>query len=160
MGGNRELDLALRWLEIATGSFVILGIVALFFTAIQTTEIEGPWTQRLRYPLYARFENIGTMQIRAPVKVAGVRVGRVTAIRLDEKTYEAVVELSIDGKYVFPEDTIASIYTSGLLGEQYIALEPGGSEEILKPGDEIEITQSALVLEELISQFIGKIGGK
>ncbi len=156
---REETTLAPRWLEVAVGLFVMAGIAALFLTALQATEFEELWQNRSNYPLYARFENIGTLKVRAPVKVAGVLVGRVTAIRLDRESYRAVVELSIDGRYRFPEDTIASIYTSGLLGEQYIALEPGGSEEMLAPGDEIEITQSALVLEELVGRFLTKISG-
>lgn len=106
------------------------------------------------YMVTANFENIGGLKPRAPVKSAGVVVGRVSEIVFDPKTYEAVVSLNIDTRYNFPKDTFANIYTAGLLGEQYIGLEAGGDEVNLKNGDKISQTQDAVVLEKLISQFL------
>lgn len=107
------------------------------------------------YALYANFENIGGLRARAPVTAGGVRVGQVSQIEYDAETFEAKVTLKIDEKYdSFPEDTSASIYTAGLLGEQYIGLEPGAEEEVLVPESEITLTQSALVLERLIGQVL------
>jgi phospholipid/cholesterol/gamma-HCH transport system substrate-binding protein len=102
----------------------------------------------------ANFENIGGLKPRAPVKSAGVVVGRVSDIQFDTATFEAVVSLNVDKRYSFPKDTFANIYTAGLLGEQYIALEAGGDEEALKNGDKITQTQDAVVLEKMISQFL------
>jgi phospholipid/cholesterol/gamma-HCH transport system substrate-binding protein len=103
----------------------------------------------------AHFENIGGLKVRSPVTVGGVRVGRVSAIDYDTQRYEAVVSLELDRKYDnFPDDTSASIYTAGLLGEQYIGLEPGGSPDVLVDGAEIELTQSALIMEKLVSKFL------
>ncbi|HNH23663.1 MAG TPA: outer membrane lipid asymmetry maintenance protein MlaD, partial [Accumulibacter sp.] len=102
----------------------------------------------------AKFANIGGLKVRAPVKSAGVVVGRVTEIRFDPQTYEAVAVLNLDGRYHFPKDTFALILTAGLLGEQYIGLDPGGDEKMLAAGDAIAKTQSAVVLEKLISQFM------
>ena len=106
------------------------------------------------YRVQARFENIGSLKVRAAVAIAGVRVGRVTAIHIDKETFEAVVTLTLNPEYPLPLDTSASILTAGLLGEQYIGLEPGGDEQSLTEGDDIELTQSALVLERLIGQFL------
>jgi phospholipid/cholesterol/gamma-HCH transport system substrate-binding protein len=107
------------------------------------------------YLITAAFENVGGLKVRAPVTVSGVRVGRVDAIDYDHHTFEAVVSLRIDANHdSFPQDTSASIYTSGLLGEQYVALEPGGSMENLKEGDRVQLTQSALVMEQVIGQFL------
>ena len=106
------------------------------------------------YPLTAKFVNIGGLKVRAPVKSAGVVVGRVADIRFDPESYEAVVVVNIDGRYRFPKDTFALILTAGLLGEQYIGLDPGGDEKMLKAGELIAKTQSAVVLEKLISQFM------
>ena len=106
------------------------------------------------YQLTARFDNIGGLKVRGPVKSAGVVVGRVADIRFDTQTYEALVTMTIDGRYQFPKDTFASILTAGLLGEQYIGLDAGGDEKMLKAGDTFAKTQSAVVLEKLISQFM------
>ena len=107
------------------------------------------------YELTARFDNIGGLKVRSPVAAGGVRIGRVTEIQYNSETYEAVVSLTIDEKYnKFPVDTAASILTSGLLGEQYVGFEPGAEEEYLKQGDVIDLTQSALVLEQIIGQFL------
>ncbi|MET0104493.1 MAG: outer membrane lipid asymmetry maintenance protein MlaD, partial [Sedimenticola sp.] len=103
----------------------------------------------------ARFDNIGSLKEKAPVTMAGVRVGRVVAIEFDQTSYEAVVTLGIDPRYsAIPDDTFAKIFTAGLLGEQYIGLDAGGSEIYLKHGDQLAMTQSALVLEEIIGQFL------
>ena len=104
--------------------------------------------------MQAKFDNIGGLKVRGPVKSAGVVVGRVADIHFDGKTYEAVVTLKIDQRYRFPKDTFAAIYTSGLLGEQFVGLDVGGDEKMLNPGDVIAKTQSAVVLEKLISQFL------
>jgi phospholipid/cholesterol/gamma-HCH transport system substrate-binding protein len=104
--------------------------------------------------LHASFDNIGGLKVRAPVRSAGVTVGRVKAITLDPKTFLGIVTLEVDKRYAFPKDTSAKILTSGLLGDQYIGLEPGGDEQNLAPGDTITRTQSAIVLENLIGQFL------
>lgn len=145
-----------RTIEILVGGFVALGLAALFLLAMQVSNLSEFQETDKGYRLFARFQNVGTLKVRAPVKIAGVLIGRVADIRLDNDHYEAIVELRIDPSYHLPDDTIASIYTSGLLGEQYIALEPGGSPDYLKDGDTIEISQSALVLEELIGKFLVK----
>ncbi|MBN2700319.1 MAG: outer membrane lipid asymmetry maintenance protein MlaD [Methylothermaceae bacterium] len=146
-----------RIIEIWVGLFVAVGLAALFLLAMKVSNLTEFRDMDQGYRLLAKFRNIGTLKVRAPVKTAGVVIGRVADIRLDQNRYEAVVEMQItDPEYKLPDDTIASIYTSGLLGEQYIALEPGGSFDYLKPGDEIEITQPALVLEELIGKFMVK----
>ncbi len=145
-----------RTIEIGVGLFVALGIAALFMLAMQVSNlgsiVSGSGDS---YTITATFENVGGLKERAPVTVSGVRVGRVDAIDYDLEAYEAVVILRIDSAYDrFPEDTAASIFTSGLLGEQYIALEPGGSMENLEEGDRVQLTQSALVLEQIIGQFL------
>ncbi|MFN3919168.1 MAG: outer membrane lipid asymmetry maintenance protein MlaD [Methylohalobius sp.] len=149
-----------RIVEIWVGVFVAVGLAALFMLAMQVSNLREFQETDKGYRLLVRFQNVGTLKVRAPVKIAGVLVGRVADIRLDNDRYEAVVELRIDPNYRLPDDTIASIYTSGLLGEQYIALEPGGSPDYLKDGDTIEISQSALVLEELIGKFLVKSSEK
>jgi len=145
-----------RAIEIGVGLFVAAGIAALFMLAMQVSNLStiggGSGDS---YTISATFENVGGLKERAPVTVSGVLVGRVAAIDYDLEAYEAVVILRIDSAYDrFPEDIAASIFTSGLLGEQYIALEPGGSLENLEEGDRIQLTQSALVLEQIIGQFL------
>lgn len=149
-------------LELGTGLFVLLGIGALFFLATQTTNLntlqQGP-----TYKVTASFNNVGGLKQGAPVALAGVTVGRVSNITLDPKTLEAVVTLQIMKRYdEIPTDSSASIQTRGLLGDQYIGITPGGSLKSLKNGDTIHFTQSAIVLENLISQFMFKqaSGGK
>jgi phospholipid/cholesterol/gamma-HCH transport system substrate-binding protein len=143
-----------RIMEIGVGLFVALGIAALFMLAMQVSNMSSLRRDE-SYVITAAFENIGGLKVRSPVTVSGVRVGRVDAIDYDMHSYEAVVSLRIDDHYdTFPEDTSASIFTAGLLGEQYIALEPGGSVSNLKPGDRIQLTQSALVMEQVIGQFL------
>jgi len=140
--------------EIAVGLFVAGGMAALFVLAMKVSNLSSVSTGA-SYTISAAFENIGGLKVRSPVTVSGVRVGRVDSINYDFDNYEAVVQLRIGDAYdKFPEDTTASIFTAGLLGEQYVALEPGGAEKNLKPGDRIQLTQSALVLEQMIGQFL------
>ncbi len=140
-------------IDLWVGIFVALGVAALLGLAMKvgnlTTSNIGE-----TYMVEAAFENIGGLKPRAPVKSAGVVVGRVEGIRFDTESYEAIVNLNIDKNYRFPADTFANIYTAGLLGEQYIGLEAGGDEAVLKNGDKIVQTQDAVVLEKMISQFL------
>ena len=141
-------------LDLWVGVFVALGIAALVFLAVKV----GSYADVSRgstYSVNAVFNDIGGLKVRAPVKSAGVLVGRVGKIKLDQKSFRAVVRLDLNSKFnKFPADTGASILTSGLLGEQFIGLDPGGDEEILKEGDTLQFTQSAVVLEKLIGQFM------
>ena len=138
------------------GLFVTAGLIALFFLAMQVSNLSS-FQGNESYTIKARFENVGGLKIRSPVSVAGVRIGRVKVITFNKETYEAIVDMSIESRYdTLPTDTSASIFTSGLLGEQYIGLEPGGDEEFLGDGDFLELTQSALVLEEMIGRFLFK----
>ncbi|MEW8505667.1 MAG: outer membrane lipid asymmetry maintenance protein MlaD [Candidatus Thiodiazotropha sp.] len=143
-----------RGLEISVGAFMAAGLVALFFLAMQVSNLASITTSE-GYEVTARFDNIGGLKVRSPVSMAGVRIGRVVNIGYDQQSYEAVVTMSIDPAYnQIPDDSIAKIYTSGLLGEQYIGLDPGGSLESLEQGSELMLTQSALVLEEIVGQFL------
>lgn len=145
--------MARKNIEILVGLFVLLGLAALVFVALKAanlTSFGGGDT----YTLSARFDNIGGLKARAPVRSAGVVVGRVTGIGLDPKTYQGVVTLEVDRAYVFPKDSIAKILTAGLLGDQYVGIEPGGDLKNLAPGDVVAQTQSAVVLENLIGQFL------
>ncbi|MBS0447324.1 MAG: outer membrane lipid asymmetry maintenance protein MlaD [Proteobacteria bacterium] len=140
-------------IETLVGLFVLLGFAALVFLALKAANL-GNFKSSDTYTLYAKFDNIGGLKVRAPVRSAGVTVGRVKSITLDAKTYQGIVQLDMQDKVQFPSDTSARILTSGLLGDQYIGLEPGGSEKSFQPGDTITQTQSAVVLESLISQFL------
>jgi len=143
-----------KTVEIIVGLFVALGIAALFMLAMKVSNL-STFSGDNGYVINARFENIGGLKVRSPVTVAGVRVGRISDINFDNSTYEAVVSMSIDGSYnTLPTDTSASIFTAGLLGEQYVALEPGGAEKYLQQGGEVRLTQSAIVLEQVIGQFL------
>ncbi len=143
-----------RTIEVAVGLFVAAGLGALFVLAMKVSNLTA-FTDDTGYQLVAKFENIGSLKVGAPVSIAGVRVGRVGNIGIDHTTHEAVVKLNINKEYTdIPADTSASILTAGLLGEQYLALEPGGDVKALKAGDEIKITQPALVLEKIIGQFL------
>ena len=138
------------------GLFVASGIVGLFFLALQVSNLSS-FTHQDSYTITARFENSGGLKVKSPVSAAGVKIGQVSAISFDRKTYQSVVKLSIDSQYnTLPEDTTASVFTAGLLGEQYVNLEPGGSDDFLKEGGKIEITQSAIILEKAIGQFLFK----
>jgi phospholipid/cholesterol/gamma-HCH transport system substrate-binding protein len=140
-------------IDLWVGIFVALGVAALLGLAMKvgnlTSSQIGP-----TYSVTAAFENVGSLKPRAPVKSAGVVVGRVDSIVFDSKKFEALVTINIDKRYTFPKDTFANIYTAGLLGEQYVGLEAGGEEDALKNGDKISQTQDAIVLEKMISQFL------
>jgi phospholipid/cholesterol/gamma-HCH transport system substrate-binding protein len=143
--------------ELWVGVFVAAGLAALAMLAFQVGDI-GSTEVSNAYQLKARFTNIGGLKVKAPVTMAGVRIGRVAGIQFDPERYQALVTFAIDGRYSkIPDDASASILTSGLLGEQYIGIEPGGSEAFLKNGDEIQLTQSALVLENLIGQVMVRL---
>lgn len=135
------------------GLFVLLGAIALAFLALRAGNL-STFTFSSTYNLSAKFDNIGGLKVRAPVKSAGVVVGRVSNIRLDDKTFQAVVTLKMEKDFAFPTDSSAKILTSGLLGEQYIGIEPGGEDKNLQNGQVINMTQSAIVLETLISKFL------
>jgi phospholipid/cholesterol/gamma-HCH transport system substrate-binding protein len=139
-------------LDLWVGLFIAAGIGAMLVLALKVGNfsLNGSDT----YKVYAYFDNIGGLKTRAPIKSAGVVVGRVGAISFDTNKYKAKVTLNIDKRYQFSKDTTASILTSGLLGEQYIGLDTGADDEMLKAGDTITLTQSAIVLEKLIGQFI------
>jgi phospholipid/cholesterol/gamma-HCH transport system substrate-binding protein len=140
-------------LDLWVGVFVAIGFAALLFLAMKVGNFAG-FNNLPTYVIEAPFDNIGGLKVRAPVKSAGVVVGRVADIRFDPERYRAVVSLRVETRYPFPRDTIATILTSGLLGEQYVGLEPGGDIEMLADGDAVQITQSAVVLEKLIGQFL------
>ncbi|MEW6132450.1 MAG: outer membrane lipid asymmetry maintenance protein MlaD [Pseudomonadota bacterium] len=141
------------WLDLWVGLFVVAGIGALLFLALKVGNMSSV-NMADSYQVSAHFGNIGGLKVRAPVKSAGVVVGRVAAISFDDETYEAEVVFNLDSRYEFPRDTSAAILTSGLLGEQYIGLEAGGDSVKLKNGDQVKLTQSAVVLENLIGQFL------
>ncbi|MGC1817892.1 MAG: outer membrane lipid asymmetry maintenance protein MlaD [Casimicrobiaceae bacterium] len=140
-------------LDLWVGIFVTIGVAAILFLSLKVGNLLTVSNDQ-GYRLEAEFDNIGGLKLRAPVKAAGVVVGRVERIKLDPKTYEALVTLKIDRGYEFSRDTIASILTSGLLGEVYIGLDAGGDTKMLADGDKITKTQSAIVLEKLIGQFL------
>lgn len=140
-------------IDLWVGIFVAMGIGALLFLALKVGNLLT-LDHTPGYRLEARFDNIGGLKLRAPVKAAGVLVGRVESVHLDPKTYEAVATLRIDREYEFTKDTIASINTSGVLGEVYVGLDAGGDPAMLRDGDRIAKTQSAVVLEKLIGQFL------
>ncbi len=139
--------------DTLVGLFVASGVAALFFIAMQISNLSS-YSNDTSYTITARFANSGSLKIKSPISLAGVHVGRVSNISVDESSYEAIVEMQINANYNLPDDTSASIFTAGLLGEQYISLEPGGSEDFLQPDGVIDITQSAIVIEEIIGQFL------
>ena len=140
-------------LDLWVGLFVLLGAAALMFLALKAGNMSSLSFQK-NYSVVAKFDNIGGLKPRAPVKSAGVVVGRVGDITFDDKSFQALVTISLDQRYQFPKDSSVKILTAGLLGEQYIGLEPGGDTKNLAAGDKISMTQSAIVLENLISQFL------
>lgn len=144
-------------LELAVGLFVALGLAAFLMLALKVSDLTSFGDEK-GYRITAKFENIGGLKVQAPVTLSGVRVGRVVGIGLDPQSYEAVVTLLINPKYdQLPDDSSASILTAGLLGEQYIGLDPGGMDTYLKNGGTIKLTQSALVLEKLIGRLFANI---
>lgn len=142
-----------RGLEIVVGFFICLGIAAIFVLTMRISNLAdaGPANG---YTVTASFSNVGGLKVGAPVNLAGVRVGRVSGIRIDGQTYEARVSMNIAEEYDIPDDSDVSILTSGLLGEQYVGVGPGASTEYLEDGDRIRLTQSAIVLEEIIGQVL------
>ena len=142
-----------RLLDLWVGIFVTIGFVSLLFLALRVANVSSISLSE-SYQLSARFDNIGGLKVRGPVKSAGVVVGRVSDIRFDPDNYEAIVTMTMDGRFQFPKDTFASILTAGLLGEQYIGLDAGGDDKKLKSGDSFKKTQSAVILEKLIGQFM------
>jgi len=149
-----------RSVEFSAGLFALLGIGALFF--LTTTATGGSdFSAKDVYTVEARFTNVGSLKVRAPVSMSGVTIGRVTSVEFDPATLEAVVLLAIDKRYdQIPDDSGASVLTAGLLGSQYIGLEPGGSPLYLEDGSDIFITQSAIVLENLIGKFLLNAGSE
>jgi|SRR5690348_8259326 len=143
-----------RTLYLWVGIFVCAGVAALFVLALKVGNASTTFNTGETYRITANFDNIGGLKVRAPVKGAGVVVGRVDDIQFDAKKFMARVTMRIDKRYQFPKDTAVSILTSGLLGEQYIGLEAGGDSEMLKDNDVVQLTQSAVVLEKLIGQFL------
>ncbi|MCK9538114.1 outer membrane lipid asymmetry maintenance protein MlaD [Dokdonella sp.] len=143
-----------RSYQIGTGLFIVLGFAALGYLATQTTSVAN-FSQGPSYTLEASFTNIGQLKLRAPVKLAGVRIGSVESISLDPSHLDAVVRLAIDQRYdEIPDDSSASIFTSGLLGDQYVGIQPGGSPDMFKDGDQFVLTQSSMQLEDLIGKFL------
>jgi phospholipid/cholesterol/gamma-HCH transport system substrate-binding protein len=140
-------------IDLWVGVFVAAGFAGLLFLALKVGNL-GTFSTNQTYQVDAKFANIGGLKVRGPVKSAGVVVGRVAGVRFDTESYEAIVSMTIDLSYQFPRDTTAKILTSGILGEQYVGLEAGGDGVMLKQGDRIRLTQSAVVLENLISQFL------
>jgi phospholipid/cholesterol/gamma-HCH transport system substrate-binding protein len=141
-------------IEVMVGLFVALGALALLFLALKAANLASFTSGGNTYAVEARFDNIGGLKARAPVRSAGVNVGRITGISLDRVTFQGVVTMELNADVPFPKDSSAKILTAGLLGDQYIGLEPGGSEQNLAAGDVITQTQSAVVLENLIGQFL------
>ncbi len=142
-----------RTLDFWVGLFVITGIAALMFLSLKVGNL-NTYGITESYVIKGNFDNIGGLKVRAPVKSSGVVVGRVADIQFSTRTYDAIVTMNIDSRYQFPRDTFASILTAGLLGEQYIGLAAGGDEVMLKEGDTIMKTNSAMVLEEMIGRFL------
>lgn len=147
-----------RLMELVVGLFICLGLAAVFLLTLQVST-QNDLRRESTYSVQARFDNVGSLRVRAPVTLAGVRIGRVTAVDVNPETFQAEVELAIDERYnQLPTDSSAAIQTAGILGEQYVALQPGGSMDNLKDGDRINFTQSAIVLENLIGRFLTQMG--
>lgn len=141
-------------LELMVGLFIVLGFAAFVFSALQAANLGNLNVNAHTYTVTARFDNIGGLKPRASVKSAGVVVGRVKSVTFDQETFQAKIEISVDSRYLFPVDSSLKILTSGLLGEQYIGISAGGEDENWKDGSVAERTQSAVVLENLIGQFL------
>ena len=143
-----------RFIETVVGIFIAIGLASLLMLSMKVSNLSS-LSGDSGYMIQARFLNIGGLKVRSPVKMAGVVIGRVTKIYIDNNTYDAVAEMTIKDNFNnIPGDTSANIYTAGLLGEQYVSLMPGGEETFLKDGDQIKITSDAVVLEQLIGQFL------
>ena len=140
-------------IDVWVGLFVMVGLGAILFLALKSANLLSLSFQS-EYWVTARFDNVGGLKPRAAVKSAGVVVGRIESISFDDKTFQALVTMSLEKRYVFPKDSSIKVLTSGLLGEQYIGIEAGADEKVLAQGDNITSTQSAVVLESLISQFL------
>jgi phospholipid/cholesterol/gamma-HCH transport system substrate-binding protein len=144
-----------RSLSVGTGLFIVLGFGALFFLTTQTTSHGLSFGSKPHYDVIAKFDNVGDLKVGSPVSMAGVEIGRVVSIDFDTRIYKAVVKMSISDKYnEIPTDSDASIYTQGLLGGKFVGLTAGGAETYLKNNDQIDFTQSAFVLENLIGQLV------
>ncbi|MGB2942416.1 MAG: outer membrane lipid asymmetry maintenance protein MlaD [Candidatus Macondimonas sp.] len=149
-----------RLMELVVGLFICLGLAAMFLLTLQVST-QNDLRRDASYEITARFDNVGSLRVRAPITLAGVRIGRVTAVDVNPETFQAEVKLAIDQRYdKLPSDSSAAIQTAGILGEQYIALQPGGAMENLKAGDRIGFTQSAVVLENLIGRFLAQTGNE
>lgn len=149
-----------RLMELVVGLFICLGLAAMFLLTLQVST-QNDLRRDASYEITARFDNVGSLRVRAPITLAGVRIGRVTAVDVNPETFQAEVKLAIDQRYdKLPSDSSAAIQTAGILGEQYIALQPGGAMENLKGGDRIGFTQSAVVLENLIGRFLAQTGNE
>ena len=149
-----------RMVEIWVGLFVAAGLAALLMLSLQVSNLSS-MSGDDGYTIKARFDNIGGLKVRSAVKMGGVLIGRVASIDLDPVTFEAVVSMTMDPRFnQLPQDSSASIFTAGLLGDQYVGIEPGGADEVLKDGDTLLSSQSALVLEQLIGQFLFSQGSK
>jgi phospholipid/cholesterol/gamma-HCH transport system substrate-binding protein len=150
----------MRKIEITVGAFVLLALLAFVYLALNVSNLSG-FSSDKGYNVSANFDNIGGLRKRAKVTLSGVSVGRVTGIMYDKKTFRAKVTMRINADVNYlPTDTQASIYTSGLLGEQYISLEPGAEDDVMIEGSKLDLTQSAVVLEELIGQFMTNMATK
>lgn len=143
-----------RNIEILVGLFIVMAILAMVMLSLKVSNLASYGSEDDVYEIRAEFENIGGLKVRSPVSAGGVRVGKVADISYNNEQFTAVVSMSIENGYQFPLDTSASILTAGLLGEQFVGLEPGGDEEFLAEGGEVELTQSALVLEQIIGQLL------
>jgi phospholipid/cholesterol/gamma-HCH transport system substrate-binding protein len=142
-----------RQTETLVGLFVLAGMLAIVFLALKAANLVS-FSFNATYALQAKFDNVGGLKVQAPVKVAGVTVGRIASISFDNRSFQGLVTMNIDRQYSFPADSSAKILTAGLLGDNYVGIDPGGDEKNLQPGDTIKMTQSAVVLENLIGQFL------
>lgn len=141
-----------RWLNFVVGLFIIIGVLAFVWLSFNATDTSGRFSKK--YSVSATFDNVGSLKVNAPVMISGVRVGKVKSIALDPILFDAKVILDLEEQYKIPTDTTAMIYTSGLVGEQYVALDPGGSEEDLQDGGRIRLSQGAFVMERLIERLL------
>jgi phospholipid/cholesterol/gamma-HCH transport system substrate-binding protein len=145
--------------ETLVGLFVLVGILAIVFLALKAANLVS-FSFDSTYTLLARFDNVGGLKAQAPVKSAGVTVGRIASISFDNRTFQGLVTMNIDRQYSFPVDSSAKILTAGLLGDNYLGIDPGGDDKNLQPGDTIKMVQSAVVLENLIGQFLYNKAGE